>query len=131
MVESAFFTFYRNYIAFPQPMDTTADTQPRKESIVISASIRAANPEKPNFVLGRILVDTGSSVDLIYYKTLEKMRLTKMDLMAIQGNLQNFSRDQVYPMGLIRLTVTVGKVEVDTLFHVDSPDPFTAILGRP
>lgn len=35
-------------------------------------------------------------------------------------------------MGLIRLTVVVARVEVNTLFHVvDSPDPFTAILGRP
>lgn len=92
IVESASFTFNnRNYIVFLQPLDTAIDAQAQKESLIISASIKAADPEKPNFILDRILVDTGSSIDLIYYRTLEKMGLTEMDLMASQESLQSFS----------------------------------------
>lgn len=72
-------------------------------------------------------MDIGSSVDLLYYKT-----LAKMGLRAGGDDLQSFTGERVWPLGLIRLTVVVARVEVSTMFHVvDSPGPFTAILGRP
>lgn len=133
VIESDPYTFNnREYIVLPRPADTTAGEEDRKDSLVISVTIKSLNSGRPNFCLGRILIDTGSSVDLIYFNTLKKMGLTEMDLMPGRGDLQSFSGERVWPVGMIRLTVILARVEVSTLFHVvDSPDPYAAILGRP
>lgn len=99
-METEAYTFNgREYIIFPRPADSSSEEDTQQDSMVISATIKSIRPGKPDFILGRVIVDTGSSIDLMYYKMLQKMGFTEIDLMPNRGNLQSFSGEQVWPLG--------------------------------
>lgn len=88
MVEAEAYTFNgRDYIVFPRPMEAAAEDRAGKDNLVISVAIKSLAHGKPNFLLGRVLVDMGSSIDLIYFKTLQKMGLIESDLMPSHDDL--------------------------------------------
>ena len=56
----------------------------------------------------RILVDNGSSADIIYLSAFQQLKLDPGRLRPFESPLVSFSGDRVYPKGIVTLTVTVG-----------------------
>ncbi|XP_024013349.1 uncharacterized protein LOC112087712 [Eutrema salsugineum] len=85
---------------------TEADTEgvdmPHNDPLVVE--LRIADCE-----VSRILVDTGSSVDLIFKETLDKMELANHHLKSSVKPLTGFDGDMVYSIGTIRLPVYAAK----------------------
>ena len=75
--------------------------QPHNDPLVIMQTIEGFNTK-------RILVDNGSSADIIYLPTFQQLKLDPRRLCPFDSPLISFSGDRVYPRGLVTLTVTVG-----------------------
>ena len=84
----------------------------------------------------RILVDNGSSANIIYFSAFQQLKLDEKRLRPFGSPLVSFSRDRVYPKGIITLNVTVGTHlrqltrQLDFLV-VDCPLSYNVIIGRP
>ena len=84
----------------------------------------------------RMLVDNGSSTDIIYMTANHQLRLDPKCLQPFKSPLVSFSGDRIYPKGIISLRVTTGThpaqitKQVDFLI-VDCPSSYNVILGRP
>ena len=103
--------------------------QPHNDPLVIMLNIEGFNTK-------RILVDNGSSVDIIYLPTFQQLKLDPKRLRPFESPFVNFSGDRVYPRGIVTLTVTVGTQprqltrQLDFLV-VDCPLSYNVIIGRP
>ena len=60
------------------------------------------------FNIQRILMDNGSSADIIYLSAFQQLKLDPRRLCLFNSLLASFSGDRVYPKGIVTLTVTVG-----------------------
>ena len=67
----------------------------------------------------RILVDNGSSADIIYLLAFQQLKLDPKRLRPFDSPLVSFSRDRVYPRGIVTLTVTVGTYPVQLTHQLD------------
>ena len=81
--------------------DTKGVKQPHNDPLVIMLTIEGFNTK-------RILVDNGSSVDIIYLPAFQQLKLDPGRLRPFDSPLVSFSGDRVYPKGIVTLTVTVG-----------------------
>ncbi|XP_075674948.1 uncharacterized protein LOC142644160 [Castanea sativa] len=83
-----------------------------------------------------ILVDNGSSADIIYFSAFQPLKLDSGRLRPFESPLVSFSGDRVYPKGIVTLTVTVGSYprqlthQLDFLV-VDYPSSYNVIIRRP
>jgi hypothetical protein len=84
----------------------------------------------------RILVENRSSIDILYWPAFQQMRIDQDRIKPFGSPLVGFGREQVQPIGIISLPMTVGTtprlstVMVDFLV-VDRPSAYNAIIGRP
>ena len=89
-----------------------------------------------DYSMHRVLVDNGSSTDILYYPTFQQMRIDRERLVPINGPLVGFGGMRVFPIGVVMLTVTVADYpqqitkEVSFLV-VDCSFAYNAILGKP
>ena len=74
--------------------------QPHNDPLVITLNIEGFNTK-------RILVDNGSSTDIIYLPAFQQLMLDPKRLRPFDSPLVSFSGDRVYPRGIVTLTVTV------------------------
>ena len=65
-----------------------------------------------------VLVDNGSSADILYYPAFQQMRIDKERLVLTKAPLVRFGGIKVYPLNAI-----IG--------HVDCSSAYNAIIGRP
>lgn len=85
--------------------------------------------------VSRILIDTGSSADVLYRDTFHKLGLRDSMLSPVRTPLVGFTGDSVHSMGMVTLRVYFGAspcrtdILVDFLV-VDAPSAYNAILGR-
>ncbi|XP_077217862.1 uncharacterized protein LOC143867444 [Tasmannia lanceolata] len=89
-----------------------------------------------NFDIGKILVDTGSSVNVLHLGTFEKMKLGEGRLGPAEYSVYGFSGASVRVNGKIDLPVTFGtyplqKTILTTFMVVGIPFTYSAIIGRP
>ena len=85
--------------------DSRGMRQPHNDLLVIMLTIEGFNTK-------RVLVDNGSSVDIIYLPAFQQLKLDPKRLQSFDSTLVIFSGDRVYPRGIVTLTVTVGTYPV-------------------
>ena len=56
----------------------------------------------------RVLVDNGSSIDILYYLEFQQMRIDRERLVPTNAPLVGFKRTRVFLLGAVTLTITVG-----------------------
>ena len=84
----------------------------------------------------RVLVDNGSSADVLYYPAFQQIRVSKELLRPVKVPLIGFGGMKVLPVGTISLLVIVGSYprqinkEVNFLV-VDCSSSYNAIIGQP
>ena len=109
--------------------DARGVKQPHNDPLVIVLNIEGYNTK-------RILVDNGSSADIIYLPAFQQLKLDPKRLCPFESPLVSFNGDRVYPRGIVTLTVTVGAQprqltrQLDFLV-VDCPSSYNVIIGRP
>ena len=84
----------------------------------------------------RVLVDNGSSADIIYLSTFQQLKVDPKKLHSFESPLINFSGDKVYPRGIVTLMVTASLYPLQVtnqhnFLVVDSPLSYNVIIGRP
>ena len=89
-----------------------------------------------NMMVKKVLVDRGSSVNILYKSSLERMKLSVKDLEQCNQTIYGFSSDGLAPTGSIRLPVTAGtgpanRTLLTTFIVVDCPSAYNAVIGRP
>ena len=120
-----------------QPQDVVAFTDgdligvqnANNEPVVVSMTI-AKHPVK------RILINSGSSVNVLFYDAFVLMNLPKGELKPVLSLLIDFNGELVNVEGEITLPVTAGippltKTILVTFTVVNIPSAYNAILGRP
>ncbi|XP_062103426.1 uncharacterized protein LOC133814488 [Humulus lupulus] len=108
------------------------DTQmvhfPHHDPLVIESQVS-------NNMVAQILMDNGSSVNIMFKSAYERIELTTSDLSSCTSTLYGFLREGLIPMGQIKLLVTLGDVprqmfKYCTFMVVDCSSAYNAILGR-
>ena len=89
-----------------------------------------------NYDMYWVLVDNGSSADILYYPVFQQMRINRGRLAPANAPLVGFGGTKVYPLGTITLPVTIGdypqQITRDVTFLVvDCSFTYNAIIGRP
>ncbi|GAV58914.1 LOW QUALITY PROTEIN: hypothetical protein CFOL_v3_02447, partial [Cephalotus follicularis] len=88
------------------------------------------------FTMKRILIDNGSSADILYKHAFDQLRIPADQLKPVKTPLVGFAGETIHPLGSINLSVVAGsalrqtQVEM-TFLVVDTPSPYNAIVGRP
>ncbi|GAV58418.1 hypothetical protein CFOL_v3_01952, partial [Cephalotus follicularis] len=88
------------------------------------------------FTMKRILIDSGSSADILYKHAFDQLRIPVDQLKPVKTPLVGFAGEMVHPLGSIDLSVVAGtaprQTQVQmTFLVVDTPSPYNAIIGRP
>nr|XP_023927593.1 uncharacterized protein LOC112038995 [Quercus suber] len=89
-----------------------------------------------DFNMHRVLIDNGSSVDILYYPAFQQMRTNRKRLILTNAPLVGFGGTRVFPLGAIMLSVTLGDYPQQitkevTFLVVDCSSAYNAIIGRP
>ncbi|XP_075665528.1 uncharacterized protein LOC142635214 [Castanea sativa] len=108
--------------------DARGARQPHNDPLVITLTIEGFNTK-------RILVDNGSSVDIMYLPAFQQLKLDPRRLCPFDSPLISFSGDRVYLKGIVMLKVIIGTYpkqltrQLDFLV-VDCPSSYNVINGR-
>ncbi|XP_057744562.1 uncharacterized protein LOC130962356 [Arachis stenosperma] len=89
-----------------------------------------------DLLVRKVLLDPGSSADVLFHSTFLKMNLSEKLIQPSSGELVGFSGERVPIKGYIWLRTTMGNnplaktLDIQYLI-VDCPSPYNIILGRP
>ena len=124
---------------FKQPRLDTAITfsdsdlegcqHPHDDPLVIRAVVA-------NKMIHRVLVDNGSSADIIFTSAFDKLGIGREKLEPVSTHLRGFSGEKVLPLGSIQLVLTLGDPPCQAMttvrfLVVDAPSAYNMLLGRP
>ena len=105
--------------------ETTDLDKPHDDALVIRIDVGGCE-------LSRVMIDTGSSADVLFYEAFKRMGFTKALLKQERTPLIGFAGETTYSLGSIELAVTAGEIrKIVEFIVIDRPAPFNAILGRP
>jgi len=101
---------------------------PHTDALVITLTIA-------NYQTRRILVDTGSSADILFKSAFYHMGVPRGKVFPVSCQLQGFAGEKVLPLGSIDLPVTAEtyprqKVIMMKFLIVDRVSAYNAIIGR-
>ncbi|XP_062114358.1 uncharacterized protein LOC133825434 [Humulus lupulus] len=81
--------------------------------------------------LGRVLVDGGSEVDILFWEAFQKMGLEESQIKPSVAPIMGFNSQRLYPKGSIKLNVVTAKCNLEVNFLIiDSITSYNAIMGR-
>uniref|UniRef100_A0A2N9F5Z7 Uncharacterized protein n=1 Tax=Fagus sylvatica TaxID=28930 RepID=A0A2N9F5Z7_FAGSY len=101
---------------------------PHDDALVVTLTIAG-------FITRRVLIDNGSSADIIYLPAYQQMKIDKERLKPIDIPLVGFTGDKVKPLGVVSLVIEAGtypkqvRTSVEFLV-VDCPSAYNVIIGR-
>ena len=109
--------------------DTRQLHHPHDDALVINLLIADFNTR-------RVLVDNGSSVDIIYYIVFQQMRNNKERLLPSNTPLVRFNGTKVFPVGTIALPVTIKTypqqlIKEVSFLVINCSSAYNAIIERP
>ena len=115
-------------ITFPDS-DLEGCQHPHDDPLVVRAVVA-------NKTLHRVLVDNGSSADIIFATAFDKMGIGREKLDPVNTYLRGFSGEKVLPLGSIQLVLTLGEppcqaTTIAKFLIVDAPSAYNMLLGRP
>ena len=101
---------------------------PHDDALMISLQVGDYN-------IHRVLVDNGSSADILYYPVFQQMRIDREQLILTNASLVGFVGVRVFPLGVITISITAGDYPQQitrevTFFVVGYSFAYNAILGR-
>jgi hypothetical protein len=98
---------------------------PHSDALVVTMQIG-------DFEVKRILIDPGSSAEIMYDSLFKGLGLEHKDLDRKVDSLYGFSGELMMPVGRVTVKVQAGTISSLTEFWVlNSYSPYNAILGRP
>ena len=102
---------------------------PHEDALVIKAKVAGTE-------LQRILVDTGSSIDILFKSAIDDMGISDLKMERTNTSLKGFGGGRLTPMGVIELPITVGTKPFERTMMLDfvvveERSPYKMILGRP
>ncbi|XP_025611540.1 uncharacterized protein [Arachis hypogaea] len=139
----------RTYRAMLALGDTTNNPQPTHEMPEMTFcpgdfSCTDSNLDDPvvisiqlgDLIVQKVLLDPGSSADVLFFATFEKMKLSTNILQPSVGDLVGFSGERVPVMGSVWLQTTLGeqplyRTQDIQYLVVDCFSHYNLILGRP
>ena len=110
-------------------LDPEGCQHPHDDPLVIRAVVA-------NKTIHRVLVDNGSSADIIFTSAFDKMGIIREKLEPVNTHLRGFSREKVMPLGSIQLVLTLGDPPCQATMAVrflvvDALSAYNMLLGRP
>ena len=109
--------------------DARGTYQPHDDALVITMNIAG-------FTTRRVMVDNGSSADILYLLAYQEMKLDKEKLRPMEVPLVGFTGDKICLVSIVTLPIIIGTYSkqvskiVDFLV-VDCPSVYYTIIGRP
>ena len=102
---------------------------PHDDPLVIRAVVA-------NKMVHRVLVDNGSSADIIFASAFDKMGIGRERMEPVSTHLRGFSGEKVLPLGSIQLVLTLGDPPCQAtttarFLVVDALSAYNMLLGRP
>ncbi|XP_024033525.1 uncharacterized protein LOC112095658 [Citrus clementina] len=85
---------------------------PHEDALVIRATVASKK-------FDRILVDTGSSVDVLFKSTLEEMGIADRKLEYTNTSLKGFGGGKLVPLGVVELPITIGSPPTERTVILD------------
>ena len=110
-------------------LDLEGCQHPHDDPLVIRAIVA-------NTTVHRVLVDNGSSADIIFASAFDKIGIEREKLEPVSSHLRGFSGEKVLPLGSIQLVLTLGEppyqaTTTTRFLIVDAPLAYNMLLGRP
>ena len=102
---------------------------PHNDPLVVRAIVA-------NKTVHQVLVDNGSSADIIFASAFDKMSIGREKLEPVNTHLRRFFGEKVLPLGSIQLVLTLGEppcqaTTIARFLIVDAPSAYNMLLGRP
>ncbi|GAV61146.1 hypothetical protein CFOL_v3_04674, partial [Cephalotus follicularis] len=134
--------------ALRQQEEQQQQQQPRDEEVISFSEVDYEGVRLPHddpvvvtllvelFTMKSILLDSGSSADILYKHAFDQLRIPADQLKPVKTPLVGFTGETIHPLGSINLSVVAGmaprqaQVEM-TFLVVDTPSPYNAIIGQP
>ncbi|XP_026416222.1 uncharacterized protein LOC113311623 [Papaver somniferum] len=84
------------------------------------------------WAVDRTLIDTGSGVDVLFYRTFKTMGYEDVEMTHPTYNVHGFNKEITKPKGEIVMRILLGEVVTKiTLCVIDIKSPYNMLLGRP
>ncbi|KAL2238352.1 UNVERIFIED_CONTAM: Transposon Ty3-G Gag-Pol polyprotein [Sesamum indicum] len=117
-------------------VDITFGAQDLKEKVGDDNDPMVIKMDIANFTVHKVLVDNGSSADIILQEVLTKMGLGDTRLGPVRSPLVGFGGGEVDSLGTIELPVSIGdeprrRTLMVKFLVVETPFAYNVILGRP